>query len=52
MVVPARAHTCGCRSVQAKEGMAGIYGMAGSLPDRTIVTDLLSNYMDVLYMVE
>lgn len=41
-----------CRHPQAKEGMAGIYGMAGSLPDRTIVTELLSSYMDVLYMVE
>ncbi len=32
--------------------MAGIYGMAGALPDRTVVTDLLRAYMDVLYIVE
>lgn len=36
---------------RAKTGMAGIYGMAGSLPDRTIVDDLLTGYMDVLLKV-
>ena len=34
-----------------KEGMAPIYGMAGTIPDRSIVGDLLERYMDLLYKV-
>lgn len=42
-----------CRDDPGKvgEGMAGIYGMAGSMPDRGMVADILGSYMDVLYKV-
>lgn len=33
------------------EGMAGIYGMAGTMPGM-VVKDLLKGYLDVLYTVE
>eukprot|EP00753_Platysulcus_tardus_P017068 PLAT6249.1.p1 GENE.PLAT6249.1~~PLAT6249.1.p1 ORF type:complete len:537 (-),score=282.16 PLAT6249.1:108-1718(-) len=33
------------------DGMAGIYGMAGTLPDRGTVGDILSDYLDMLYDV-
>merc|ERR1711916_416700 len=33
---------------RASEGMAGVYGMAGTLPDRTVVDEILSGYMDVI----
>lgn len=36
---------------EAKEGMAPIYGLAASLPARTVVSDLLKRYMDLLYKV-
>ncbi|MCU0846916.1 MAG: aminotransferase class V-fold PLP-dependent enzyme [Spirochaetes bacterium] len=31
--------------------MAPVYGMAATLPDRSIVSDLLDRYMDILYRV-
>jgi sphinganine-1-phosphate aldolase len=34
-----------------EEGMAQIYGMAGSVPDRGTITDLLFDYMDILLTV-
>src|SRR6185369_14195294 len=34
-----------------KGGMAPIYGMAGTLPFRGVVKDLLLRYLDVLYRV-
>jgi hypothetical protein len=36
---------------QEKGEMAPVYGMAASLPDRTVVADLLDRYMDLLYKV-
>ena len=36
---------------QEKGEMAPVYGMAASLPDRSIVADLLDRYMDLLYKV-
>jgi glutamate/tyrosine decarboxylase-like PLP-dependent enzyme len=32
-----------------KGGMAPVYGMAGSVPVRGVVSDLMTAYMDVLY---
>lgn len=32
-----------------KKGSAAIYGMAARLPDRSLVGELLTHYMDVLY---
>jgi len=34
-----------------KHGMAPVYGMAGTLPVRSLVGDLLKSYIDVLYKV-
>ncbi len=34
-----------------KGSMAPVYGMAATLPDRTIVADLLEGYMDIIYKV-
>ncbi len=34
-----------------KGGMAPVYGMAASIPDRSIVADLLERYIDLLYRV-
>jgi len=34
-----------------KGGMAPVYGMAATMPDRGIVADLLDRYMDLLYKV-
>ena len=34
-----------------KGGMAPVYGMAATIPDRSIVADLLDKYMDLLYKV-
>jgi sphinganine-1-phosphate aldolase len=34
-----------------KGGMAPVYGMAASIPDRTMVSDLLDVYLDLLYKV-
>jgi sphinganine-1-phosphate aldolase len=36
---------------QEKGEMAPVYGMAATLPDRSIVADLLDRYMDLLYKV-
>ncbi|UCG46134.1 MAG: aminotransferase class V-fold PLP-dependent enzyme [Phycisphaerales bacterium] len=36
---------------QAEGGMAPIYGMAATLPVRTVVEDLLDRYIDMLYRV-
>ena len=36
---------------RAKDGMAPVYGLAASLPVRSIVGDLLEKYMDILYKV-
>jgi hypothetical protein len=35
----------------AKGGMAPVYGMAATIPDRGVVGDLLDRYMDLLYKV-
>lgn len=35
----------------SKEGMAPVYGMASSLPFRGMVSDILKQYMDVVYKV-
>jgi len=32
-------------------GMAPIYGLAATVPDRTVVHDLLKNFMDMYYQV-
>ncbi|KNC56399.1 pyridoxal-dependent decarboxylase [Thecamonas trahens ATCC 50062] len=42
-VAEARAHP-----ERASEGMAGIYGMAGTIPDRTVVDELLTGFMDII----
>jgi hypothetical protein len=34
-----------------KGGMAPVYGMAATLPMRSVVGDLLNRYLDVLYKV-
>ena len=36
---------------QAEGGMAPIYGMAATLPVRSVVEDLLERYIDMLYKV-
>ncbi len=36
---------------EEKGGMAPVYGMAATIPDRTIVADLLDRYIDLLYKV-
>jgi glutamate/tyrosine decarboxylase-like PLP-dependent enzyme len=35
----------------AEGGMAPVYGMAATLPDRTVVADVLKTYMDLWYKV-
>jgi len=35
----------------AKGGMAPVYGMAGTLPMRNLVADMLQNYLDILFKV-
>lgn len=32
-------------------GMAPVYGMAATIPDRSMVAELLDLYMDLLYQV-
>ncbi len=39
------------RSPQREEGMAPIYGMAATLPDRALVGEILERYIDLLYKV-
>ncbi len=36
---------------EAEGGMAPVYGMAATLPDRSIVSDVLKTYMDLWYKV-
>mmetsp|Transcript_20684 Transcript_20684/g.66401 ORF Transcript_20684/g.66401 Transcript_20684/m.66401 type:complete len:550 (+) Transcript_20684:1-1650(+) len=36
---------------QVKDGMAGIYGSAAIIPDRSLVGELLEGYLDSLYLV-
>jgi glutamate/tyrosine decarboxylase-like PLP-dependent enzyme len=36
---------------EKKTGMAPVYGLAASLPLRSVVSDILKKYMDVLYKV-
>ena len=39
------------RAQPLKDGsMAGIYGMAAKVPDRTLVADILAGYLDTLYL--
>ena len=41
----------GGRARLLKDGsMAGIYGMAAKVPDRTLVADILAGYLDTLYL--
>ena len=35
-----------------KEGMAPVYGMAATLPLRSVVSDLLKYYLDLYYKVK
>ena len=35
-----------------EEGMAPIYGMAATLPLRSVVSDLLKHYLDLYYKVK
>lgn len=44
-VEEARAHP------EAEGGMAPVYGMAATLPDRSIVSDVLKTYMDLWYKI-
>ncbi len=39
------------RSPQQEGGMAPIYGMAATIPDRKVVAELLDGYLDTLYSV-
>ncbi len=39
------------KNPQEKGDMAPVYGMAATIPDRTIVADLLDRYIDLLYKV-
>jgi len=34
-----------------RQGMAPVYGLAGTLPLRGVVSDMLKRYIDVLYKV-
>jgi len=36
---------------ETKGGMAPVYGMAATLPVRSVVEDLLERYVDMLYKV-
>ena len=40
-----------CADPQASGGMAPVYGLAGTLPLRGVVSDLLKRYVDALYKV-
>jgi glutamate/tyrosine decarboxylase-like PLP-dependent enzyme len=46
-----RAASIKCQDspAQVAEGMAGIYGQASIVPDRSIVSDILASYLDVVY---
>jgi sphinganine-1-phosphate aldolase len=46
-----RAAVAKCRDTPAlvKDGLAGIYGQASIVPDRSVVGDILKGYLDVLY---
>ena len=46
-----RAAALKCRDTpaQVKDGLAGIYGQAAIVPDRSVVGDILKGYLDVLY---
>jgi sphinganine-1-phosphate aldolase len=46
-----RAATLKCKDspAQVADGMAGIYGQASIVPDRSIVSDILASYLDVVY---
>jgi len=37
------------KNPRAKGGMAPMYGLAATIPDRTIVSDLMERYIDLLY---
>lgn len=41
-----------CRGTEAQgiDGMAGIYGQAGIVPDRSVVSEILKGYLDTLLM--
>lgn len=34
-----------------RDGLAPVYGMAAEMPDRSMVGQLMSSYLDVLYKV-
>ncbi|MFN3496707.1 MAG: hypothetical protein ACK40L_19605, partial [Hydrogenophaga sp.] len=36
---------------QVTDGLASIYGAAATVPDRTIVQDILAGYLDALYLL-
>lgn len=48
----ASVETCRHNPEQVAEGMAGIYGTATSIPDRSMVGDLLKGYLDTMYKVK
>jgi sphinganine-1-phosphate aldolase len=43
-----------CRGTEAQgiDGMAGIYGQAGIVPDRSVVSEILKGYLDTLLMTK
>ena len=43
-----------CKDSKAQDidGMAGIYGQAGIVPDRSVVSEILKGYLDVLLVAE
>ena len=44
----ASVERCRDSTAQDVDGMAGIYGQAGIVPDRTVVAEILKGYLDVL----
>lgn len=46
------AEVCRDTPEQLQGGMAGIYGSAAAIPDRSMVGDLLAAYLDTLYKVK
>jgi sphinganine-1-phosphate aldolase len=45
----AAALKCRDTPAQVEDGLAGIYGQASIVPDRSVVGDILKGYLDVLY---
>jgi sphinganine-1-phosphate aldolase len=43
---------CSGTEAQSIDGMAGIYGQAGIVPDRSVVSEILKGYLDTLLMTK